>query len=539
MAQWVKTQLGRWGAVWVWAAAFLYSAMTVLGYNLEKHNTVVPGGNYLLLLACLAAGTVLFALALAALLFLTEKIRWREGQGLRLRWFFAFWGIILLCWLPLFLGAFPGIFSYDSNLQITWFITDYRSAHHAVIHTAMLGGLVELGHTLFGSYQAGAVLYTVVQMVLMAGLFAGTCMYLSACRAPRWLIAASVLFYGLYVANGYFAMAATKDSLFSALFCFFAAQLLLMSRDADRFFASKGQLALFAATMFLLMIFRNNTFHTLLASLPFFLAGFRRHWKRLLLVMLIPMCLLKVYQGPFYKAMGIIPGDAREAYSVIIQPLARLYFLMPETFSAEERELLYEVIPEEYLERYVARQSDPVRWGFDTPAFNEHAGEFLSLWIEKGLEHPVIYVDAVLSTSYGLWYPWHEYPDAATSQTFVEYNYGTEIQEILQIRRAPLWEWMNEVNYQICQEAALQHIPVIGFFFSGASFLWYLLFVTLYLFWKKNWRRLWVLIPLWAYFGTLLLGPVSNMRYMYPLAVCLPVLVYILAERRGEGVVNR
>ena len=98
---------------------------------------------------------------------------------------------------------------------------------------------------------------------------------------------------------------------------------------------------------------------------------------------------------------------------------------------------------------------------------------------------------------------------------------------------------MNGVNYQICQEAALQHIPVIGFFFSGASFLWYLLFVTLYLFWKKNWRRLWVLIPLWAYFGTLLLGPVSNMRYMYPLAVCLPVLVYILAERRGEGVVNR
>ena len=119
MIQWAREGLQRWGAAWTLAAAFLYSAMTVLGYNLAEYDTVVPGGNYLLLLLCLAGGTAVFAVLLAVCLYLTEKIRWTEGENLRLRWFFAFWGIILLCWLPLFLGAYPGIFSYDSNLQIT------------------------------------------------------------------------------------------------------------------------------------------------------------------------------------------------------------------------------------------------------------------------------------------------------------------------------------------------------------------------------------------------------------------------------------
>ena len=63
--------------------------------------------------------------------------------------------------------------------------------------------------------------------------FAGICLYLGRKKAPLWLFAASVIFYGIYPANAYLCMTATKDSIFSALFGFYMAQLLAAGLDPD------------------------------------------------------------------------------------------------------------------------------------------------------------------------------------------------------------------------------------------------------------------------------------------------------------------
>ena len=585
--RWIREDLKGLGLFLVLAGGLLYAILFWFGYHLTYDNTILPGGNFWLvggeiLLTGIVAAAVLAVLfrALSGGFCRTEtptvmpenkctstsaptadaaeydhekdgqtatgNERKKEKSGIwRTRYasfiekkyaFFVLWAVIFLLWIPFWLSSYPGIFSYDSNLQFNWYFTDYRSAHHPLVHTWMLGGLVDLGHTLFGSYQAGAVLYALTQMVIMSALFAGICLYLGRKKAPLWLFAASVIFYGIYPANAYLCMTATKDSIFSALFGFYMAQLLAAGLDPDGFFRSKKQLAELIITCFLMMILRNNTMYMILIGAPFFLIWYRKHWKGALVAVAVPLLLLKIYTGPVYDALGVERVDAREAYNAIIQTISRTYNLAPEDFTEEEKELLFEVIPEDYIVRYVPHKGDEVRWGFDTAAFNEHKAEIFKLWIEKGLSHPLMYLDGFFSTNFGLWYPWDILPDDTTIRMYVEYFFGTETQEILGIHFDPKLPLFHQISYAICQDSVLTRIPVIGgILFGAGTFIWIVLFASLYLIWTKKWGPVFIiLIPMWAYFLTLLFGPVSCMRYMYPYMTSLPIILYLLS-RAGDN----
>ena len=226
--RWIREDLKGLGLFLVLAGGLLYAILFWFGYHLTYNNTILPGGNFWLvggeiLLTGIVAAAVLAVLfrALSGGFCRTEtptvmpenkctstsaptadaaeydhekdgqtatgNERKKEKSGIwRTRYasfiekkyaFFVLWAVIFLLWIPFWLSSYPGIFSYDSNLQFNWYFTDYRSAHHPLVHTWMLGGLVDLGHTLFGSYQAGAVLYALTQMVIMSALFAGICLY--------------------------------------------------------------------------------------------------------------------------------------------------------------------------------------------------------------------------------------------------------------------------------------------------------------------------------------------------------------------------
>ena len=323
-------------------------------------------------------------------------------------------------------------------------------------------------------------------------------------------------------------MTSTKDSIFSALFGLYMAQLMAAWLNEEEFFGSWKSIAGLVITSFLMMILRNNMMYMVLIGAPFFVIWYRRHWKGALLAVAIPLLLLKVYTGPVYDALGVEGVDAREAYNAIIQTIARTYNLAPEDFSEEEKELLFEVMPEEYVLRYVPHKGDEVRWGFNTEAFNENKGEFFKMWISQGLKHPLMYIDGFFSTNFGLWYPWDILPDETTIRVYVEYFYGTETQEILNVRFDPKLPKFHEISYAICQDSVLTQIPVIGgILFGAGSFIWVVLFATLYLIYRKEWGfLLTLLLPMWAYFLTMLFGPVACMRYMYPYMTSLPIVLF-------------
>ena len=165
-------------------------------------------------------------------------------------------GVLFLAWVPVFLAAWPGIFSYDCGWQLAAFVDGEVTGHHPILHTALLGVTRILGHALSGGGQAGnqtgALLYSLVQMLLMSLLYAYICLFLRKRRTPLWLQIGNLLFLGFHPVNGLMALCATKDSLFTAVFAVFIVQLFWMAEDGEAFFSSWKSEVLFCANVFFL-----------------------------------------------------------------------------------------------------------------------------------------------------------------------------------------------------------------------------------------------------------------------------------------------
>lgn len=54
--------------------------------------------------------------------------------------------------------TFPGSFAYDVPYQLRQVVTGQYSTHHPLLHTLLLGGLLQLGRYL-GDINIGAALY--------------------------------------------------------------------------------------------------------------------------------------------------------------------------------------------------------------------------------------------------------------------------------------------------------------------------------------------------------------------------------------------
>ena len=138
--------------------------------------------------------------------------------------------VLVLTWLPTFIGCLPGLFMGDTGAQIRqWFnyengTSDYLNlinphvllnGHHPVVHTAILGTCVQLGMSVFGSENTGLLIYTTMQFSLTA---LTTAYLVSSLRRfgvgliPRAVV---LVFFVLMPLFSNYAVLITKDVLFA------------------------------------------------------------------------------------------------------------------------------------------------------------------------------------------------------------------------------------------------------------------------------------------------------------------------------------
>lgn len=440
-------------------------------------------------------------------------------------------GVLFLAWGPVLLAAWPGIFSYDCGWQLAAFVDGEVTGHHPILHTALLGVTRMLGHALSGGGQAGnqtgALLYSLVQMLLMSLLYAYICLFLRKRRTPLWLQIGNLLFLGFHPVNGLMALCATKDSLFTAVFAVFIVQLFWMAEDGEAFFSSWKRQVLFCANVFFLFALRNNGFHTFLLTVPFLLFAFRRFWKRMLLLAVICLGLYGIYNGPVYSLLGIEAGDPREMCSVLMQQAARVWNLDNQGLTEEEKEGFLSVMDEEGLNSYLSRFADPVKAYFHGKKFAEDPAPFLKAWFSAGMRHKKIYIDSFLANTFGYWYPGNSIEDTQNGRDYFEY-YCKDFREDIDVEMESKIPALSEFYRKIGNESSFQRVPVVSALFNLGIYTWLWLFACLLALYGKQWRRAWVLVPFGAYFLTNLLGPVVKMRYHYPFIACAPLLAYLI-----------
>ena len=226
--------------------------------------------------------------------------------------------------------------------------------------------------------------------------------------------------------------------------------------------------------------------------------------------------------------LGASDSESQEIMTVPIQQMVRTYAYSPQTYTEEEKQLLFEILPQEDMKLYNPRLSDLVKSKFNNQKFNEDKLKYLGLWAKTGLRKPLIYLNAWWMTSYGYWYP-----DAVinvyggnTVHTFTYqdssyFGFETEAPGV----RESKFPWLEEQFRKMSLELYQQKVPGISMLFSPGFLFWVFIFCLGFLVKEKKWEQVIPLIGILLLWLTAVLGPTYLVRYVLILWFALPVIV--------------
>lgn len=428
---------------------------------------------------------------------------------------FVSWGIVLL-------GVYPGFFVYDAIDEIHEVITRQFTTHHPLLHVLYMGGIVQAGYKIFGSYNLGIFAFTLFQMSIFIVGIVYTANKMRSFGFHRYICRGMVIFMGVFPVFPMFVLCSCKDSMF-ALF------VLLWVVTTYEWFNQKGkysEIKWFLCSVMMCLL-RNNAVYALLVT-GLILILFKKMYSKKLLISLVLSIVISIFAS---KGMSFIlnaePAGHQEILTVPIQQLTRTYQLSREVFTEEEIEKLYEYLPEKYLERYRPKLSDGVKIGFRNEAYEEDSAGFFKLWISIGLKAPMSYMNAWLMTSYGYWYP-DTVIDVYEGNNVFTFTYkdnsyfGFETEE--PGYRESKFPIVNEFYRRLSLEVYKEKLPAVSQLFSPGFVLWVFIFMMVFMVRKRGKDSIMPYCFLLLVIATLLLGPTYLPRYVFFLWMVIPFM---------------
>ena len=438
--------------------------------------------------------------------------------------------LIFVMYLPVFLAVYPGFFVYDAQDELMQVVTRSFSTHHPLVHVLMLGGIIQIVHKLTGSYNAGIACYTVFQMLVMAGIFGWCIRKLEEWGVNKGYRILTTLYFGLCPVLVMFSLCSAKDGLFAGMLLIMTILLTELFKAPEEFWKQKGKLLLLLAASLGMMLLRHNGFYAFAVFSVLTVIYLKKDRKKAALYF---GGILATYLVVSAGLTGILRADAsenQEMLTVPISQMARVYQNRKEELPPEEKELLYQYLPQEALEHYTPKVSDGVKVHFNNQAYEADRGSFLKLWLKWGTENPFTYLNAWFMTSYGFWYP-DTVIDVYRGNTVFTYTYedssyfGYEVEQP-GTRQSKL-PWLSEIYRRMSLEIFQQRIPVVSMLFSPGFLFWMSAFILCFWGYHGRWKKVMALMPVMLCWLTVLLGPTYLTRYVVYLWAVLPV---ILAE---------
>ena len=470
--------------------------------------------------------------------------------------FFGSLLLLLLAWLPVYLAYYPGICAYDAPVQTGQIMEHYYFDHHPIVHTLFLQGMLWLGSQIFGSVNAGMALYTAVQMLLLAAAMAyGMLVLHRRGIAAIWQIAIQI--WGMFfLFHWYMSVSMTKDTVFSV---FLLLQLVSMADLLweDRNSWRPGIRDLFYALGTVGMIlFRNNGKYAMIVLLAFTFLTFcfgkkaRKLWGRLLAVSGAAFCVGLFVLSAVFSATHAEQGDRREMLSMPIQQLSRCMIyhggigVSPEddgTMDAVDKALINDFILDEAYRDYDPGIADPVKRHTNTYVVRYRSGEFIRVYLHLLGEYPGDMINAALATNAGFLSPFDtthaevNRVEGRAGLSYVQTRWEEDTLNGRGIYKDSKWPWLFERLENWAENNSYLRIPVLKYLFVPGSYLWLYLALAAVLVIVDRRRFCLPLAIVAGYYGTMLLGPTVQMRYVYPVMLALPFLLALMTCRRKNG----
>ena len=440
--------------------------------------------------------------------------------------------VIIVAWAVVWLACFPGLNTYDGISQLDQYLQGNISTHHPYLHTIFIVFCYYVGRFLFGkSTHSFFIVYSILQASGMALIFAYLLLELKQmnCRkVVRIILLAWIAFFPM---NSMMSISSTKDTLFAGTFLLFMIQIVKIYWEKEVYLKSWKNVLAFSVITFLMCSMRNNAPYVFIFSIPFIIVLLKKKWKKSLILFISLLCIYKVYDGPFLDTMNVTRGDSREALSMLIQPLSRVYNLKHEELSEEDIQNITTIIRGGEVFDYHSHISDPMKVVFDTDSFMDSKMKYVKTFMLLGIKYPDVYMDSFLAMTYGDWYPFEELPDYKDGRFYFEFP-----EALTQEGSGSKIIFLSCFLNQLTRYSSYLKIPGLCLLFATGSSIWVLLFICFNSVYRKEYEKLILSVPVWLLYGTISLGPVSLYRYIYPIVIVIPVLAIVSFQTAPRAV---
>ena len=471
----------------------------------------------------------------------------KEAVKLKRKYAFSA-GAIFLMYIPVFLAYYPAVMAYDFHRQSGEALLGFEHfwPYQPIAHTWLYWLFFKIGGA-FGSLQTGMAFYSIFQMLCISAVFGYLAVMVYRLTRRLWIYITTTLFLGLFPLFSVMSVEATKDVVFTALFVLFV--LLFVERV---FFDKEGNIPLsvaWVATAGIMVLFRKNTIY----ALPFFMAVYiifcakKSRIKNLIIcAVMLGFCFLTTWSLP--KIIGTeMKAPEIEKYSVITQSMGRVGYYHGDELDAETYEQIDTYVPEDTWKLYNPYIADAIKWNVGSKAYAQtwegNTGEVVRTWVKVGLKYPNEYIDSFFLTNAGYIFPddrsWAEMlgwgPEGRMGAIYT-YNSSETTELPKGIAHESKFPALEKLLEKIVSENAFYEWSFIGILFKPSFYVWALFLGILIFAFRGQKKALMTVAFPELYFLTMLLGPCVQWRYIYPIAVLLPLIIaFWVMPGRAEG----
>lgn len=445
---------------------------------------------------------------------------------------------IFIAYIPYIILSYPGLFMGDTHSQIVQCFNLKEGTseslnlisenvrlnnHHPIIHSLLIHMFIVVGKACFDSYNMGIFLYCFFQLIIFISIIA-LLIKINVEHNMNYSIMFLIILYFIVsprMQNYMFLI--TKDVLFSVFLLLF---ILFFQNNMD----SLLKKVIFIISLFGIIFFRNDGKYIILLTACISGLMKNRLRKRMFFIFTGTLLLTAIYGQLILPFFQITPSSPKEMLSIPFQQTARYLRDAKDDVTIEEKQAISQVLDYDHLaEQYNPNLSDPVKATFNKFATPNDMKQYFRCWLQMFWKHPGIYLQATLNNKYRFFYP-----SSILSNPY-SYSWSANSMEITNSLTADEihtdFAYPPQLNifrntYEQFREAIF-HLPVLSVLLSSATYTWLLILWTCYCLKCKNITSILYTTPLYVQLLICMAGPCNGeyFRYMYPIAVCLPVVI--------------
>lgn len=457
------------------------------------------------------------------------------------------WFLIILSVNVLFIFVlYPCIFDVDGAFGLRTYLdpNEVKSNHHPFFVQMVHGFFFNLGSSLGNPTIGFAVLTLLFDVCCTSVLVYGLHLLVKLKVKTTWIKAIAILFafspFYLFVSHN-----PTKDGFFAIAFLAYCFTLLEIYASDNSCLKSWRFLFVHAISIVLVCLTRNQGLYIVLVEAALLLICYRKYILQLLVAIAPALTIVFLFNNIYLSSREVQPSSKTEFFGNLFQQTAYYLKCYPDDITSEEKAAISELfhidrMPQAYNPRitdnvkgcYIDKEQSIRKDSLQhfsnvrVPEESSKLKKYFGAWTSMFFRHPGCYIEVELNVIYGYFYnkgqalcilctDWPE--SRATTKEYSFYqNVGV----------------MSRVNSLF---AYASNLPVISWIGAVPYYIWCFILLMALCFYRKDWKGIILHIPLLLSFAVLLVCPVTDGRYMYPILIYLPfLLIYILKTNNNS-----